>query len=370
MGELMRSRIWPLLTLLLIGCSPNYGLLENAIRRVNREAAAAGRPDRIRLTPDGRVEKYSLGAISEVNERWIFEFDDRNWRIGYQSSDSKQAIREYVLNGETVDNWTQLVTSHFVVAKESFEAMVKTVTEALKRKCPSSRVSVIEQSHDSVIIEWQSPPCGNEPPQHEIRRLKPVYGGLLSLAYVQKTRELSADRRNSWLSILHLAKVAPDQLYTLGDGSSFRHPLGPNGFPFAAENRLAEVVIAGPYVEQGQSSDKRAQAFWAFELAMKTGSIKRLVITDVTDKDFRVLVSETRPKIEKGRVKTRSSVVLVSPTNTPWVYNSEATTKIFRLDIEDDNGTTESLFQPSYVPAFEKRNFQSVVENINKKAGK
>jgi hypothetical protein len=104
--------------------------------------------------------------------------------------------------------------------------------------------------------------------------------------------------------------------------------------------------------------------------ACDDGIVRKLTITDVTNKDVRVMVSEAQPKIENGRLKTKSPEVLVSRANTPWIYNSDAMTTIFRIDIEDDDGKIETLLQASYVPAFEKAKFRKIVDLINPSAAK
>ena len=45
-----------------------------------------------------------------AKERPKLYFDDRNWEIGYQASNHISSLIEYVLKGETVHNWSELVS--------------------------------------------------------------------------------------------------------------------------------------------------------------------------------------------------------------------------------------------------------------------
>ena len=51
--------------------------------------------------------------VQEVPERWKFTFDSRQWQLGYQGVTNRESIREYVLQRETVEAWSELVTSFF-----------------------------------------------------------------------------------------------------------------------------------------------------------------------------------------------------------------------------------------------------------------
>jgi hypothetical protein len=146
----------------------------------------------------------------KVPERWSFRFDARKWHLGHQAADGQQAIREYVLSGQTVQNWSELVTSHYVAGGVSPRALFKQFRRDLSRGCPSLRVSVIEESDDNILFEWQHEGCQGYPAQHELRRIKRGKTGTLVLSYVEKTKQLAAEKRTAWLSIMKAAKVRPD----------------------------------------------------------------------------------------------------------------------------------------------------------------
>lgn len=139
----------------------------------------------------------------EAPETWRFNFDSRPWRLGHQEAAPQMSIREYVLQGETVEAWSEMVTSFFVARQSvTVEDMFKNFKKLLSQDCPSLSLSIIERSDTNILFEWQHQGCRGNPPQHEIKRIARGPGGILFLAYVAKATELSEERRNAWISIL------------------------------------------------------------------------------------------------------------------------------------------------------------------------
>lgn len=198
-----------LLVVLLSACAADP-LLESVVRKLNREAEQVGDPYRYRATPGGGVEKYAVGPQTQVPERWNFSFDSRSWQLGHQQATTSQAIREYVLSGESVENWSELVTSFYAIKDISPKISFELFREDFLRRCPTTRFSFIEESAGGVIFEWQHEGCGDQPPQHEIRRHSRGRMGLLSLSFVEKTNQLAREKRNAWLAILRSATVRLD----------------------------------------------------------------------------------------------------------------------------------------------------------------
>lgn len=146
----------------------------------------------------------------EVPERWSFAFDSRQWQLGHQAGNPQKAIREYVLTGETVQNWSELVTSFYSAGDVAPRAVFEQFRHEMSRGCPSLRVSIIEESADTMIFEWQHDGCQGYPAQHEIRRISRSKRGVLSLSFVEKARQLAAEKRTTWISILKAATIRPN----------------------------------------------------------------------------------------------------------------------------------------------------------------
>jgi hypothetical protein len=156
----------------------------------------------------------SIGAsnakkLVEVPERWKFSFDTREWHLGHQAANRQEAIREYVVVGQTVDDWKELVTSHYFASGVPLHGYVEQVKAGLSRGCPSLSTSVLEESEDTIIWEWRHEGCQGYPPQHQIDRVSRSGKEMLVLSFVEKTPQLSQEKRTAWLKILQDASILP-----------------------------------------------------------------------------------------------------------------------------------------------------------------
>ena len=156
----------------------------------------------------------SIGTLNakkpvEVPERWSFRFDDREWHLGNQAGNRQEAVREYVLAGQTVENWKELVTSHYFAHGVPLRDYFEQVKAGLSRGCPSLSTSVLEESDDNILFEWRHDGCQGYPPQHQIDRITRSGNGMLQLSFVEKTPQMSQEKRTAWLTILKAASVLP-----------------------------------------------------------------------------------------------------------------------------------------------------------------
>lgn len=155
-------------------------------------------------------EQEGLKNHEEVSERWVFTFDSRPWQLGHQAADGQHAIREYVLQGETVNDWRELVTSLYGEVNLTPKAFFQQLTQKMAEGCPSLTMSVIEETQDTIIFEWGHNGCHGYPAQHEIQRISQGKSGILTLSYTKKG-QLSTEDRETWLSILKIARIKPSE---------------------------------------------------------------------------------------------------------------------------------------------------------------
>jgi hypothetical protein len=149
-----------------------------------------------------------MSAVGSANAQ-APQFDGRDWTVGHQQRNSKQSLTEYVLPGQTVENWKELVTSQVFFQPVPVAALVEKLRESLAQGCPSLVWNVIEQTEKTVLYEWRDSGCGGFEPQHEVARVTIESSGLYRLAYAAKTKKpLSAERRHQWLSILSQVPLA------------------------------------------------------------------------------------------------------------------------------------------------------------------
>jgi hypothetical protein len=134
------------------------------------------------------------------------KFDGRGWVVGHQQGTAKRGIIEYVLPGQTVENWKELVTSE-VFPPVPVAPFVEKLHASLAQGCPSLVWTVVEQDAKMAIVEWRDAGCGGFEPTSELVRVTIEKDGLFRLAYSVKGR-LTPERRKTWLTILGQTPLA------------------------------------------------------------------------------------------------------------------------------------------------------------------
>ena len=135
-------------------------------------------------------------------------FDDRNWVVGYEASDGRKSIIEYVLEGETVHNWSELVT------KQTFLGLQEIVTpeefmENMKKSMKSSlQWNVLKKGNNDILYEWKMMNAPDMDNQHEIAHIISGKEGIYSMRYTTKKVPISPDRREDWIKLLESAKFS------------------------------------------------------------------------------------------------------------------------------------------------------------------
>lgn len=129
------------------------------------------------------------------------KFDGRTWTVGHQQRNSNQSITEYVLPGQTVENWKELVTSEVYFKAIPMSAVIRMFEAKLSRGCPSLVFTVIKQDEQAALIEWRDSGCGGFEPSSELARFAIEQDRVYRLAYSVKG-SLRPEKRQEWMRIL------------------------------------------------------------------------------------------------------------------------------------------------------------------------
>ncbi len=171
-------------------------------------------------------------------------FDGRGWAVGHQQSNDEQSLTEYVLPGQTVENWRELVTSQVFFQPVPLARLLEKSHAAAAQGCPSLVWNVIQQDEKTAIYEWRDSGCGGFEPQHELARVTIERDGLYRLAYAAKMkRPLPADRRNQWLAILGQVPLAEGAVR--GSAPERRPAPAASGNTGLAPKETTEALAAG-----------------------------------------------------------------------------------------------------------------------------
>jgi hypothetical protein len=137
-------------------------------------------------------------------------FDGRGWTVGNRQENATEILTEYVLPGQTVEDWRELVTSTVFHQAVPLDRFVNRLRSSLGEGCPSLVWNLIQQDQKTAIYEFHDAGCGGFEATSEIDRVtiesdKRMY----RLAYAAKVKgTLPPTRRKEWLDILTLVPPA------------------------------------------------------------------------------------------------------------------------------------------------------------------
>ena len=138
-------------------------------------------------------------------EKAIPVFDDRPWKLGWSGNKGDMVFEEYVLDGETVENWSELVTIQFFPGLDEqtnpdiFEGSQK---RDLSLVCPSIQWESLYQSGNERIWKWSIKGCQGQPDQSEIARLLKSDEGFHIWHYAIKKSPMPPEQEKVWLEKL------------------------------------------------------------------------------------------------------------------------------------------------------------------------
>ncbi len=149
-------------------------------------------------------------AFDPPAEYVAFQFDGREWTPGSQKRIGRVIQEIYVLPGETVDEWTELVTRTLALGAQrgtTIGALLEAQRKQLEEACPIVEFETLSQEARSSLYEWSRPQCKELQPQTQIART--IFGrlGVHTLTYTAKSARIAPGLRKRWLETLRTAEL-------------------------------------------------------------------------------------------------------------------------------------------------------------------
>ncbi|WP_417385671.1 tetratricopeptide repeat protein [Gimesia sp.] len=132
------------------------------------------------------------------------------WREGYRMMNSTNALTEYVLPDETVQNYQQLFSTQrlFKLGEQlSAREMMNRMKALLEKSHQVEEWNVIEDGENDILYEWRVAKSDKTPAQHEISRLVRGSRDMHRLGYVTRKLPLKAEDRELWINKLKSAEL-------------------------------------------------------------------------------------------------------------------------------------------------------------------
>jgi len=145
----------------------------------------------------------------KIDVQFSFEPDGRHWNLGDETKNDQMSLQRYVLDGETVELWTELFTVHkYYGIKGDVSQFFDHFLSALQGMVPKDTKiehKVISQDKNNLLGEWWIPTGLTA--QHEWIRVITEGDNVIVLRYTTRKLKSVDDVRPTWEGILKNAKV-------------------------------------------------------------------------------------------------------------------------------------------------------------------
>jgi len=146
----------------------------------------------------------------------ILVFDNREWELGWSqnkdaSGNDKSVFEEYILKGENIDNWSELVTIQFFpglnkdTTLDVYEAVNK---QGIISVCPNTVWDSYEQQKDERSWYFTIKNCQGQPDQSELARCIKTGKGIYVFHYAIKKAPMPEELRQIWMKNLKAIKIS------------------------------------------------------------------------------------------------------------------------------------------------------------------
>src|SRR5258708_33491447 len=110
-----------------------------------------------------KEKKAAAVAVSAASgEQVSVFFDERTWHLGSMDLPGGQQPKEYVLPGETVDHWTELVTAQSIPGyqeRTTADGTALDVKQKILKRCPNATFTVLREGKTDFTVAWQTTVC-------------------------------------------------------------------------------------------------------------------------------------------------------------------------------------------------------------------
>jgi hypothetical protein len=163
------------------------------------------------LDENGNPVKTNVQDGKNQIEKMDLKFDDRKWVLDYFNSANGEYIWEFVLEGESVENWTELYTIHRLEKMNSTVGL-KTWLEAYKQsltKATNGHITfhTFESTDQEEIYEFIVKDAKVQDDQHEVARLFAQGDDLYLVRYTKLGEAMPDKTRDEWIQRLKQFKA-------------------------------------------------------------------------------------------------------------------------------------------------------------------
>jgi hypothetical protein len=137
---------------------------------------------------------------------FLFQGDKLVWEMGHNSGDQVQRVTEFVRPGQSVENWTELLTAQtlnkaFDVG--SVENQFAAYKGDIAMRCPGSTAEIIRELSDGILYEAHIVNCEQGSDEHTLARVLDGTSNRFIVQYaMREAAAMTPERRAEWIEKL------------------------------------------------------------------------------------------------------------------------------------------------------------------------
>lgn len=155
----------------------------------------------------------------QITTETCFTLEGVEWVVGHRESSAKDHIAEFVKKGESVDNWTELVTSRVYGSDQIRENVcgsplgVSVMIQSLQNRITMKNsqgawFKVVYREAREFLVEFFEPGTEATPPELNLYRAVLTHGGVYCFFYATRlVDQFAPESRNSWIDHLSHFRV-------------------------------------------------------------------------------------------------------------------------------------------------------------------
>lgn len=162
------------------------------------------------MAKEGKDKRGAGQKSTAPAEKIVMDFDQREWKVGYNSEQAGQRITEFIIPGETVETWTELVTTQaFPGAQKRMgvEDLMRRAKKATLDDCPGAMWKVIEQHEDEILYESQTTNCRSLADEYEVAKIIKGNAAIHRVAYDARKITVPEEKRIQWRELIRKARL-------------------------------------------------------------------------------------------------------------------------------------------------------------------
>lgn len=158
------------------------------------------------------LQKTAVDPELYRSEKQQLHFDDRVWQAVWGKKSSDMTTIEYIPAGDSINNWHELVTTHFIADPQNtmdIASYYKSFVNNLEQTGLKPEMIIHEQHPDMMIFEFKinSP---TELIQDELQKVSKHKDGIYVIHYVIKEKDMGDKNRALWIKNLQDSSIKKD----------------------------------------------------------------------------------------------------------------------------------------------------------------